>query len=201
MSTEQHSTELQSTEPQGTESTSAAPRSSEQERYQVRFEWGLEGAAAVASDADVLVWVDGIPTADVPVDALPAAPAIVRTGMPEAAAVARWLVDLQQRLGSRTSIAIVAAGEQRDGGIRFAVEDLLVAGAVIDALAALGLDATSPEAAAAEGAYRHLQRAVAHLFTASTTAVQGGSAPAKIDPSLGAGDVEVLRPHTRDVSA
>lgn len=174
--------------------------STEQERYQVRFEWGVEGARVVGGDADVIVWVDGIPTTDAPLAALPEGPAVVRTGMPTASAVARWLVDLQQRLGSRIVIAIVAAGEARGDGLRFAVEDQLAAGAVIDALAALGLDATSPEAAAAEGAYRHLQRAVAHLFTASTTAVLGSSAPAKIDPALGSDDVEVLRPHPRELS-
>jgi hypothetical protein len=173
--------------------------SDEQERYQVRFEWGVAGARAVGGDADVLVWVDGIPTAETPVQALPAGTALVRTGLPAASAVASWLVALQQRLGSRITIAIVAAGEERaDGSARFAVEDLLAAGAVIDALAALGLDATSPEAAAAEGSYRQLRRAVSHLFTASTTAVGGTSAPARIDPALGPDDVEVLRAHAGD---
>ncbi|MDQ2689363.1 MAG: phosphosulfolactate phosphohydrolase, partial [Chloroflexota bacterium] len=52
-------------------------------------------------------------------------------------------------------------------GLRFAVEDQLGAGAVIDALAGLGLDHSSPEAAVACEAFRGLRRATRHLLTAS----------------------------------
>jgi hypothetical protein len=74
------------------------------------------------------------------------------------------------------------------------VEDLLAAGAVIGELSRLGLDATSPEAAAAESAYRGLGGAVAHLLTASVT---GSTAPPdrsalRPDPALGATDVRVI---------
>jgi len=66
---------------------------------------------------------------------------------------------------------VLAAGElasrASDAPLRFAVEDLLGAGAVIDALGALGIDHTSPEAAAACEAYRGLRPAVRHLLTAS----------------------------------
>lgn len=85
-------------------------------------------------------------------------------------AVARWILDFQHVLGSRVRVAVVAAGEVRsDETVRFSVEDLLTAGAVIDALGALGVDACSPEAAAAGAAYTGLGRATRHLFTASAS--------------------------------
>jgi len=70
-------------------------------------------------------------------------------------------------------VAVVAGGEVRDDEtVRFSVEDLLAAGAVIDALGALGIDACSPEAAAASAAYTGLSRATRHLFTASSSGVE-----------------------------
>jgi hypothetical protein len=170
----------------------------EQERYQVRFDWGYEGASVIAPDADVIVWVDAIVTAPAEPDRIPGG-AFIEASLADAAAVAQWIVDLQTVLAKRIVIAIIAAGEPRGSATRFAVEDLLAAGSVIDQLAALGLDATSPEAAAAEGAFRHLSRAVSHLLTASVTASTAASAPdrarLKLDPSLTAADVVVLRQH------
>ncbi|MEH3088968.1 MAG: 2-phosphosulfolactate phosphatase [Microbacterium arborescens] len=88
-----------------------------------------------------------------------------------ARAVAAAVLAEQQRRGGRTSIAVIAAGElagpEGDGELRFAVEDLLGAGAVVDALSRLGIDHTAPEAAAACEAYRGLGGAVRHLLTAS----------------------------------
>jgi len=172
----------------------------EQERYQVRFDWGPEGALAVGADADVIVWVDALAPADPPLDDLPAPAAVIAVGLPDAAAAARWVLALQERLGSRIRIAIVAAGARREGGgRRTAVEDLLAAGAVIDALAALGLDATSPEAAAAEAAYRALRPAAGHLLTASVTATALAERPpaslGRVDPARTPEDVRVARPH------
>ncbi|MGN6160594.1 MAG: 2-phosphosulfolactate phosphatase [Marmoricola sp.] len=87
-------------------------------------------------------------------------------------AVARWILDYQESLGHRAMVAVVAAGETRtDETVRFAVEDLLTAGAVIDALGKIGIDACSPEAAAACAAYTGLERGIRHRFTAS---VSGG---------------------------
>ena len=77
----------------------------------------------------------------------------------------------QTRRAARTSVAVIAAGELTGRGpgapLRFAVEDLLGAGAVIDAIGTLGLDHTSPEAAAACEAHRGLARATRHLLTSS----------------------------------
>lgn len=92
-------------------------------------------------------------------------------GLLNAAAVAALALAEQTRRGARTSIAVVAAGELAgdgpDAALRFAVEDQLGAGAVIDALGGLGIDHTSPEAAAAGEAFRGLRGAVRHLLTAS----------------------------------
>jgi 2-phosphosulfolactate phosphatase len=72
-----------------------------------------------------------------------------------ATAVARWLSGHGFGHPDRPA-AIIAAGERWPAGeLRPALEDLLGAGAII---AALGLpDALSPEAAAAEAAWRHLR--------------------------------------------
>lgn len=139
-----------------------APRS--QTSYQVRFEWGASGAAAVAIDADVVAWVDEIGTEPVPSGARV-------TDLAEATEFAQWCLTRQEELGGRFRIAVVAAGAtQPDGSLRFAVEDLLAAGAVIDAIAELGIDHQSPEAAVAAAAYTGLRNATRHLVNASVSA-------------------------------
>jgi 2-phosphosulfolactate phosphatase len=99
------------------------------------------------------------------------------------------------KLAKRILIAIVAAGSTRDGELRVATEDLLAAGAVIDQLAALGLDGTSPEAATAEAAYRGLARATSHLLTAVTTTAttEPTAEQLKVNRALSAADVRVIR--------
>ena len=93
-----------------------------------------------------------------------------------ASAVADAVLAEQQRRGGRTSIAVIAAGELTgtDAGatVRFAVEDQLGAGAIIDALGALGIDHTSPDAAVASESFRALRRAVTHLLTASGSGLE-----------------------------
>lgn len=169
----------------------------EQERYQVRFEWAEAGAVAVASNADVLVWVDAIeePNAAAPLAAVPEARVVLAADLSEAHAVAQWIIDYQLRRGERISIAIIAAGSSRNGATRFAVEDLLAAGAIIDKLSALGLDATSPEAAATESAYRGLERATSHLMTASTTGLAHKPEPSsvRVDANKSTDAVRILR--------
>lgn len=169
----------------------------EQTRYQVRFDWAVAGAHAIGTDADVIVWVDAIsePGSELSLDSLPHDPAVVFSDLRSAHAAAQWVINLQVKLAKRILIAVVAAGSTRDGALRVTTEDLLAAGAVIDQLAALGLDATSPEAAAAEAAYRGLSRATSHLLTAVTTTATTPAVPAqlKVNPELTTADVRVIR--------
>ncbi|MFT4229137.1 MAG: 2-phosphosulfolactate phosphatase [Microbacterium sp.] len=172
------------------------PSPFDQSRYQVRFEWGADGLARLAP-ADVVVVVDVLPFSTTATDAVSRGDAValdaaahavsidgaaVAAACPpgavvllgclrNASAVARAVLAEQQRREARTSIAVIAAGEAvaRDAAapLRFAVEDHLGAGAVVDALAALGVDHSAPEAAAACEAFRGLRGAVRHLLTAS----------------------------------
>lgn len=143
-----------------------------QETYQVRFDWGAAGAVAIAPDADVLVWVDELGASEPPAGAAP----VIAGTLREADAVARWVRARQEAHGGgRFRVAVVAAGEPDGDGLRFAVEDLFAAGAVIDAIADLGIDHQSPEAAAAASAHRGLRGGMRHLVSASVTARATGA--------------------------
>ncbi|MER7796539.1 2-phosphosulfolactate phosphatase [Microbacterium sp. NPDC096154] len=167
----------------------------DQSTYQVRLDWGLDGVARLAP-ADVYVVVDvirfsstvaatvsdggdvalsdaaassinGAAVAEA-ASRLPHAPVVLVGALRNASAVARAVKAEQERRAARTSVAIIAAGERTpDGGLRFAVEDHLGAGAVIDALTPLGIDHSSPEAVAAAESFAALRRAVKHLLTSS----------------------------------
>jgi 2-phosphosulfolactate phosphatase len=143
----------------------------EQEQYQVRFDWGVDGAHAIGDNADVIVLVDVLDADAVLPESLDSGVAVIVAGsLRNSAAVARWALDRQSDKGDRFTVAIVAMGEPRDGGaLRFAIEDLLGAGAIIDALAAVGIDYCSPEAAAAAAAFTGLRNATGHLIGASTS--------------------------------
>lgn len=169
----------------------------EQARYQVRFDLGIEGARAAGSDADVIVWArasgEGMGGL---LERLPATPAVIVTALPTAFAAADWVLSEQLRLNRRFAISVIAAGVSREGTWRYAVEDQLVAGAVIARLSELGLDATSPEAAAAEAAFLGLRRAVSHLMSATTSATGEGAVPEhlrSLNDSATPDDVTVAR--------
>ncbi|MET3635852.1 MULTISPECIES: 2-phosphosulfolactate phosphatase [Curtobacterium] len=165
-----------------------------QEQYQVRFAWGTAGADRIAHGTHLVVWVDVLPEpsgggADPAARAraaaalLPDGPEVVLGHLANAAAVAERVTSLQAERGDRCVVAVVAAGRTADGAATVAdaagepsdvaetpepaVEDLLAAGAVVDALVTVGIDHTSPEAAAACAAYTGLRRAVKHLVTAA----------------------------------
>ena len=142
-----------------------------QSRFQVRFDWGLDGAASIAGDAHIVVWADALATAGAPDPLAVEGPSIIRATTGSAAAAAQWILARQAELGDRAIVAVIAAGT--DTG-RFAVEDFLAAGSVIDALSTLGIDSTSPEAAAASAAFEGLRNATAHLLTASVTGQELG---------------------------
>jgi 2-phosphosulfolactate phosphatase len=152
-------------------------------KYQVRFDWGLAGFQALAGEADVIVLADELPGVDAshgfptPV----ASHTVIVATLATSTLVAEWVLARQTEKGDRFSVAVVAVGERRaDASIRFAVEDHLVAGAVIDALAERGIDHCSPEAAAAAASFGGLKRAVKHLVNASETgqALAGADRPA-----------------------
>jgi len=151
-----------------------------QQKYQVRFDWGRAGFTALAEQSDVVIVVDVLPE-EAPVIARPAppfdlsagGPLVVTAGLTNRTAVADWVLARQAEKGDRFAVAVIAAGAARpDGSIRFAVEDLLGAGSVIDALIGLGIDHCSPEAAAASAAFVGLKRAVRHLVSASESGAQ-----------------------------
>jgi 2-phosphosulfolactate phosphatase len=134
--------------------------------YQVRFDWGAAGADAISDGAHVVVWVDQLGEATLVASSID----LMRATLEEADEIAAVALRRQAELGGRFVIAVVAAGAVRDdGSLRFAVEDLLAAGAVIDALAAIGIDHQSPEAAAAASAYLGLKNATRHLISASAS--------------------------------
>ncbi|MDL9979181.1 2-phosphosulfolactate phosphatase [Microbacterium sp. ASV49] len=158
----------------------------DQSRYQVRLEHGADGLSRLAASDIVIVvdvlrfsttvtdavargeavpWDDAESVNGAPVSRAAAADgSLVLLGcLRNASAVAAAALAEQVRRGARTSIAVIAGGEAG----RFAAEDELGAGAIVDALAALGLDHSSPEAAVACEAFRGLRGAVRHLLTAS----------------------------------
>ena len=117
------------------------------------------------------------------------------------AAVADHILALQERRGARTTVAIVAVGEPEsaDGGARFTVEDQLTAGAVVDALVALGIDHISPEAAVATAAFEGLRHAIVHLVGASGSGVALTAAGHRAEARLATErDVTTLVPEWRD---
>ncbi|MEV8267981.1 2-phosphosulfolactate phosphatase [Microbacterium sp. NPDC076911] len=171
----------------------------DQHRYQVRCEWGVEGLAHL-EPAHIVIVVDvlrfsttttraveagetvslsaararamnGVAVADL---AAATGSLVVIGCLRNASTVAREVAAEQLRRGSRTSVAVIAAGERVAGetGLRFAVEDHLGAGAIIDALTELGIDHTSPEAACAAEAFRGMRGATRHLLSASGSGQQ-----------------------------
>ncbi|MFJ4037314.1 2-phosphosulfolactate phosphatase [Microbacterium sp. NPDC090007] len=161
-----------------------------QSDYQVRLEWGRAGlrrlapadvvvvvqtlglsarALSVCENADALTPAPGV-AVDIAREASEAGAHVIVGGVRNAAAVAAYVLDQQRARGRRTSIAILPVGESEESGtdaVRFAVEDLLGAGAVIAALGDLGIDHASPDAAVAAEGFRALGGAVRHLLTAS----------------------------------
>ncbi|WP_460797052.1 2-phosphosulfolactate phosphatase [Microbacterium sp. GXF0217] len=166
------------------------PQPFDQSAYQVRLDWGVAGIERLAP-ADIVVVVDVLRFSSTVTDAVdagsslelasaigwsPNGAAVTASARAEtvligclrnASAVARAVLAIQDRRQQRTPVSVIAAGERTpDGGLRFAVEDHLGAGAIIAALSDLGIDHTSPEAAAACESARGLRRAVRHLLAA-----------------------------------
>jgi 2-phosphosulfolactate phosphatase len=164
------------------------PEALAQANYQVRLEWGQRGLDRLAPAHVVIVvqtlgLTSRVLAAAEHGDAADVAEAdaadrlalvagragahVVVGGIRNAAAVAAHTLDLQRSRGDRTSIAVIAAGDRGETDLRFAVEDLLGAGAIVAALGDLGIDHASPDAAVAGEGFRALRGAVRHLLTAS----------------------------------
>jgi 2-phosphosulfolactate phosphatase len=196
-----------------------------QAKYQVRFDWGAAGADRIVPGAHVVVLVDALsfttaavvaaergadPPSDPSGDAHAAALAVslaaggvvvLAASLRNRAAVADRILAMQEQRGERTTVAIIAAGEPvaDDGGTRFTIEDQLAAGAVVDALVALGIDHTSPEAAVASAAFEGLRQAVVHLIAASGSGVELAAADRRAEARLAAErDVTTVVPEWRD---
>ena len=165
--------------------------SAQQQKYQVRFAFGIEAGNQIVPGAHIVVWADALPEPTASPFALAHDGAIVTGSTGSRTAVAQWILARQADLGDRAVVAVVAAGGP-DG--HFAVEDFLAAGAVIDALGEAGIDFTSPEAAAAAGAFAFLRNASAHVLSASTAGQAAGSdAVAAAKAAALSSDFEILR--------
>ncbi|MET0590054.1 MAG: 2-phosphosulfolactate phosphatase [Naasia sp.] len=134
-----------------------------QSRYQIRFDFGP--SSPISSGADVLVLVDAIRVDDALLPPTGFDGPVLEATLGNAVATAEWVLAQQHDKGDRFAVAVIAVGA--DGG--FCVEDLLVAGLLMDALADLGIDYASPEAASAVAASQGLRRAVSHILSASVS--------------------------------
>ncbi|MFJ4044336.1 2-phosphosulfolactate phosphatase [Microbacterium sp. NPDC089987] len=134
--------------------------------------WSTNGASVVAAAS-----ASAAPDAG--------APTVLVGGIRNAAATARAVMAVQERQGTRASVSIIAAGElAATGELRFAVEDQLGAGAIISALCDLGIDHSSPEAAAAAEAYRALRPGLRHMLVGSGSGrelVEGVASTARME--------------------
>ena len=173
------------------------PHPFDQSSYQVRLDWGVDGLARLAASdivvvVDVLRFSSTVIQAvergeefrldadarSISINGAAVAEAAAATqssvmlgALRNAAAVAAAVLAVQKERGARTSVAVIPCGElaSREPGapLRFAVEDLLGAGAVVSALTDLGIDHSSPDAAAAAESFRALRGATRHLLSAS----------------------------------
>lgn len=193
-----------------------------QSDYQVRLDWGLAGRerlapahvvvvvqtlglsmrALAATEGGGALVLDGTDSADeLALAAAREGAHVVVGGLRNASAVAAHVLEVQRARGERTSISVIAAGHPDDEALRFAVDDLLGAGAVVAALGDLGIDHASPDAAVAGEGFRALGGAVRHLLTASGTG-RLLSAQGERDAVLGAAarDAASVVPIVRDGS-
>lgn len=118
---------------------------------------------------------------------------VIAVSLRNAEAAARWLIRRQGEQQARQRVAVVAAGERRsDDTVRFAMEDLLAAGAFVTACSTVGLDHSSPEAAAAGAAHEVLRPGLRHLLIASVTGQQLVAGGDKPDIALALGTSETV---------
>jgi hypothetical protein len=137
--------------------------------YQVVSGWGPNALATVAHSADVIIWVNALnlPAHEPQLADFPPSASVIECDLQASFAAAQWAYEKQLQVGSRLLIAVLCADS---AGV--SVPDFLGAGAVIERLAQLGLDALSPEAAVLNASYLKLSPAMNQLISASL-AVRG----------------------------
>lgn len=201
------------------------PTPFDQSTYQVRLDWGVDGLARLAP-ADVVVVVDVLRFSSTVADAVASGATVVLDdargwsrngasvaaavddaivllgGVRNATAVATAIATLQERRQARTSVAVIAAGEADASGVlRFAVEDHLGAGAIIDALTARGIDHTAPDAAVAAEGFRALRRALRHMVGASGSAREIAAGVGATERMTAAGLTPTTTPDAAELDA
>lgn len=132
-----------------------------QGQYQVRFGSASDSTLVEAGDLDLLIRASAFEAATGQIGG--SAP-IIRSSFNNRSAVARRVLEEQAEKEGRFVVAIVVDSDSQTGT---AVGDFLAAGAVIDALAELGIDYCSPEAAAACIAFQGLRPSIGHILSAS----------------------------------
>ncbi len=150
--------------------TTSSEPADPQSRYQVRLHVGVRASdvPSLVGAAHVLVVADALVDEDSATVEVPEGASVQTVGFRNRALAASEVLAAQQLRGDRAVVSIVTLASPARA---FNVEDFLVAGAVVDALAAQGIDFCSPEAGAACAAFTSLHRAVGHLVTASATGV------------------------------
>jgi 2-phosphosulfolactate phosphatase len=103
------------------------------------------------------------------------------------AAVAAWLASQRAPSDRPPVIAVIAAGERwPDGTLRPAVEDLWGAGALISALAGLGVTGLSPEANAAAAAWLAIETTLGTALAACSSGAELADASFDADVDIAA---------------
>lgn len=160
--------------------------------YQVVSGWGPNALATVEHSADVIIWVNALnlPKYAPDLNNFPSSASVIGCDLQASFAAANWAFDKQLQIGKRLLIAVLCADSS---GV--SVPDSLAAGAVIERLAQLGLDAMSPEAAVLNASYLKLSPVMSHLISASVAARQLGNPTGSwaIDENADISSLTVLR--------
>lgn len=160
--------------------------------YQVVCGWGPNALTKVAHSADVIIWVNSLnlPQYSGHLDDFPPSTSVISCNLEASFAAAEWAYDKQMRVGRRLLIAVLCADS---AGV--SVPDFLAAGAVIERLAQLGLDALSPEAAVLNASFLKLSPVMNQLVSASHAVRESESPTGRwaIDENAGISSLTVLR--------
>jgi hypothetical protein len=160
--------------------------------YQVICGWGPNALATVAHSADVIIWVNALnlPAHEPQLADFPPSASVIECDLQASFAAAQWAYEKQLQVGSRLLIAVLCADS---AGV--SVPDFLGAGAVIERLAQLGLDALSPEAAVLNASYLKLSPVMSHLISASLSVreLQNPKGSWAIDENADISSLTVLR--------